>query len=70
MKEGEIDMLDNIWKREVGFRQAVTQIAEATGKKPPRFEDHTPFSNRGMEDLLELNELKGQRSSLLSLTRP
>ena len=68
MKEGEIDMLDNVWKevknnhslsklREVRFRQAVTQIAEATGEKPPKFEDHTPFSKRGMEDLLKLNEL-------------
>ena len=68
MKEGEIDMLDNIWKqvknnrslsklREVGFQQAVTQIAEATGEKPPKFEDHTSFSNRGMEDLLKLKEL-------------
>ena len=44
-------------REEVGFRQAVTQIAEATGEKPPKFEDHTPFSNGGMEDLLELNEL-------------
>ena len=35
----------------------VTHIAEATGEKPPEFKDHTPFSNRGMEDLLELNEL-------------
>ena len=62
-------MLENVWKRvknncslsklreEVGFRQAVTQIAEATGEKPPEFEDHTPFSNKGMEDLLKLNKL-------------
>ena len=69
MKEGEIDMLDNVWKRvknnhslsklreKVGFWWAVTQIAEGTGEKPPEFEDHTPFSNKGMEDLLKLNEL-------------
>ena len=69
MKEGEIDMLDNIWKQvknnhslsklreKVGFQQAVTQIAEETGEKPPEFEDHTPFSNKGMKDLLKLNEL-------------
>ena len=69
MKEGEMDMLDNVWKwvqnncslsklrEEVGFQQAVTQIAEAAGEKPPEFEDHMPFSNRGMEDLLELNEM-------------
>ena len=69
MKEGEIDMLDNVWKQvknnrslsilreEVGFRQAVTQIAEATGEKPPKLKNHTPFSNREMEDLLKLNKL-------------
>ena len=69
MKEGEIDMLDNIWKRvknnrslsklreKGGFWFAVAQIAEETGERPPEFEDHTPFSNKGMEDLLELNEL-------------
>ena len=69
MKEGEIDMLDNIWKQDknncsfselrekVGFRWVVTQIAKETGEKLPEFENHTPFSNKGMEDLLELNEL-------------
>ena len=69
MKEGEIDMLDNVWKQvkdnrslsklreKVGFWQAVTQIAEETGEKPPEFKEHTPFSNKGMGDLLELNEL-------------
>ena len=35
----------------------VTQIAEETREKPSEFEDHTPFSNKGMEDLLKLNEL-------------
>ena len=25
--------------------------------KSPKFKDHTPYSNRGMEDLLELNEV-------------
>ena len=43
--------------REVGFRQVVTQIAEATGEKPLEFKDHTPFSNKGTKDLLKLNEL-------------
>ena len=69
MKEGDIDMLDNIWKQvknnrslsklreKVGFWRAVAQIAEETGEKPPEFEDHTPFSNKGIEDLLKLNEL-------------
>ena len=35
----------------------MTQVAKAIGEEPPEFEDHTPFSNRGMKDLLELNEL-------------
>ena len=69
MKEGQIKMLDNIWKRvknnqsltklreEVGFWEAMVQVAKAAGEEPPEFEDHTPYSNKGMEDLLELNEL-------------
>ena len=44
-------------REKVGFRRAVTQIAEETGEKLPEFEDHTPFSNKGMEDLLKLNKL-------------
>ena len=35
----------------------MVQVAKATGQEPPKFEDHTPYSNWGMEDLLELNEL-------------
>ena len=69
MKEGEMDMLDNIWKcvknnhslsklrEEVGFQQAVTQITEVTREEPPEFKDHTSLSNWGMEDLLKLNEM-------------
>ena len=69
MKEGDIKMLDNIWKRvknnwsltklreEVGFWEAKVQVAKAAGEEPPEFEDHTPYSNKGMEDLLEMNEL-------------
>ena len=69
MKEGEIEMLDNIWKRvknnrsltklreEVGFQEAMVQVDKAAGEEPPEFKDHTPYSNKGMEDLLELNEL-------------
>ena len=69
MKEGEIELLDSIWKRvknnqslsklrnEVRLQEAVVQVAKATGEEPPEFEDHSPYSNRGMEDLLELNEL-------------
>ena len=32
-------------------------VAHATGQEPPKFEDHTPYLNQGMEDLLELNEV-------------
>ena len=57
MKEGEMDMLDNVLKRvrnshslsklrqEIGFRMAMTQVAEVIGEEPLDFEDHTPFSN-------------------------
>ena len=69
MKEGELDILDNVWKRvrnnhslsklreEVGFQKAVTRVVEAIGEEPPEFEDHMLFSNKGMKDLLELDEL-------------
>ena len=69
MKEGEIEMLGNICKRvknnqsltklreEVGFQEAMVQVAKAAGERPPEFEDHTLNSNKGMEDLLELSEL-------------
>ena len=69
MKEGEMDMLDNVWKQvrnnrslsklreELGFWKAMTQVAQAIGEEPLEFEDHTPFSNRGMKDLLEIDEL-------------
>ena len=32
-------------------------MAKATGQGPLKFKDHTPYLNRGMEDILELNEL-------------
>ena len=32
-------------------------VAQTTGQEPPKFGDHTPYSNRGMEDLLKLNEV-------------
>ena len=35
----------------------MVQVAKAAGEEPPEFKDDTPYSNRGMEDLLELNEL-------------
>ena len=57
LKEGEIEMLDSVWKRvknnrsllelreEVGIREAMVQVAKATGQESPEFEDHTPYSN-------------------------
>ena len=69
LKKGEIEMMDSVWKRvknnrslsklreEVGIREAMVQVAKATGQEPPKFKDHTPYSNQGMEDLLKLNEL-------------
>ena len=52
IKEGEIEMLDNIWKRvknnrsltklrEVGFWEAIVQVAKAAGEEPSEFKDHT-----------------------------
>ena len=35
----------------------MVQVAKATVQEPPKFEDHTPYLNWGMKDLLELNEL-------------
>ena len=32
-------------------------MAHTTGQELPKFEDHTPYSNRRMEDLLKLNEV-------------
>ena len=69
LKEGEMEMLDSIWKRvknnrslsklqeEVGIREAMVRVACTTGQEPPKFEDHTPYLNQGMEDLLKLNEV-------------
>ena len=69
LKEGEIKMLDSIWKRvknnwslsklqeEVKIWEAVVRVAHATSQRPPEFKDHMPYSNRGMEDLLKLNEI-------------
>ena len=69
LKEGEVEMLDSIWKRvknnrslsklqeEVGIREAMVWVAQATGQEPSKFEDHTSYSNQGMEDLLKLNEV-------------
>ena len=35
----------------------MVQVAKAICQEPPEFEDHTSYSNWGMEDLLKLNEL-------------
>ena len=57
LKEGEIKMLDSIWKRvkntrsllklleEVGIREAMVRVAHAIGQEPPKFEDHTLYLN-------------------------
>ena len=29
----------------------MVQVAKVTGQEPPKFEDHTPYLNQGMEDL-------------------
>ena len=68
LKEGEIQMLDSVWKKvknnqslsklqQVKIEEAMVQVAKATGQESPRFKDHTPYLNRGMEDLLEWNKL-------------
>ena len=35
----------------------MVQVAKAAGQEPPKFKDHSPCLNWGMEDLLKLNEL-------------
>ena len=35
----------------------MVQVAQAIGQEPPKFKNHTPYSNQGMEDLLKLNEV-------------
>ena len=62
-------MLDSVWKRvknnrslsklweEVGIREAMVWVAQTTGQEPPKFKDHTPYSNSGMEDLLKLKKV-------------
>ena len=69
MKEEEIELLDSIWKQvknnrsllrlqdEVGLWEALVQVTKATGEESPEFENHSPYSNQGMGDLLELNGL-------------
>ena len=47
----------------------MVRVARITGQKPPEFKDHTPYSNRGMEDLLELNELASPTKTEIILLR-
>ena len=35
----------------------MVQVAKAAGEEPPEFKNLTLYSNKGMEDLLKLNEL-------------
>ena len=69
MKEGEIELLDEVWKRTktqrsfaklhelVGFHQAAITCAEKQRIELPKFEDNTPYSNKGMEDLLDIDKV-------------
>ena len=69
MMEGEIELLDEVWRQTktqrsftkldelVGFRQAAITCAKKQGVEPPQFEDHTPYSNKRMEDLLDTDEV-------------
>ena len=78
LKEGEIKMLDSVWKRvknnwslsklqeEVGIREAMVRVACPAGQEP---EDHTPYSNQGMEDLLELNKVASAIKTEIILPR-
>ena len=68
MKEGKIELLE-VWKQTkiqrsfaklrelVGFCQAAITCTEKQGIELPQFEDHTPYSNKGMEDLLDIDEV-------------
>ena len=41
----------------MGFQQAAIAWAKEQGVEPPEFEDHTPYSNKAMEDLLDIDEV-------------
>ena len=69
IKEGEIELLDEVWRWtknqrlfaklcQLGrFKQATITCTKKQGVEPPQFEDHTPYFNKGMEDLLDINEV-------------
>ena len=41
----------------MGFQLAAIAWAKEQGVEPPEFEDHTPYSNKAMEDLLDIDEV-------------
>ena len=41
----------------MGFCQAAITCAEKQGIELPQFEDHIPYSNKGMEDLLDIDKV-------------
>ena len=69
MKEGEIELLDEVWRQTknqrlfaklhelVDFLQAAITCTKKQGVEPPQSEDHTPYSNKGMKDLLDIDEV-------------
>ena len=58
MEKGQKQLIIvQVVRRSQNLTGCVVQVAKATGKEPPKFEDHTPYLNHGMEDLLKLNEL-------------
>ena len=68
MKEGKIELLDKVWRQTknqrscaklhelVGFLLVAITCPKKQGVEPSQFEDHTPYSNKGMEDLLDIDE--------------
>ena len=62
-KEGKIELLDEVWRsfsklhELVDFQQASIACAERQGVELPQFKDHTPNSNKVMEDLLDIDEV-------------
>ena len=47
----------------------MVRVAWATGQDPPKLEDHTPYLNQGMEDLLKLNEVASAIKTEIILPR-
>ena len=66
--EGKIELLDEVWNQTktqrfaklhelVGFHKAAITCAEKQAIEPPQFKDHTLYSNKEMEDLLDIDEV-------------